>query len=116
MKIKRENTKVWEMFSFKAGEVFEYLGDLWIKTDETGIGIVLCVRLSDGHLDSLNESEFGYKCEAKVVVEPLRIQELEQKLKDMTANHDWWREQCKEFYKDYKTLAENFKGCFQHRG
>lgn len=44
-----------------------------------------------------------------------KIQELEQKLKDVTANRDWWREQCKEFYEDYKMLAGKLERCFRSR-
>lgn len=38
-----------------------------------------------------------------------KIQELEQKLKDMTENRDWWGAQCEEFYEDYKTLTDKLK-------
>lgn len=41
-----------------------------------------------------------------------KIQELEQKLKDMTAKRDWWRDQCKEFYEDYKVLADKLEKVF----
>lgn len=45
-----------------------------------------------------------------------KIQELEQKLADMTKNRDWWRTQCKEFYEDYKTLAEKLERLFPTQG
>lgn len=45
-----------------------------------------------------------------------KIQELEQKLKDMTENRDWWRAQCKEFYEDYKTLADKLAELFPTQG
>lgn len=41
-----------------------------------------------------------------------KIQELEQKLRDMTQKRDWWRDQCKEFYEDYKTLANKLEKTF----
>ena len=44
------------------------------------------------------------------------IQELEQKLKDMTENRDWWREQCKEFCKDYKMMADKLAKLFPTQG
>lgn len=44
-----------------------------------------------------------------------KIQELEQKLKDMTAKRDWWRDQCKEFYEDYKMLADKLEKMFPKR-
>lgn len=45
-----------------------------------------------------------------------KIQELEQKLKDMTASRNWWRDQCKEFYEDYKMLADKLEKMFPKRG
>ena len=45
-----------------------------------------------------------------------KIQELEKKLKDMTENRNWWRDQCKEFYKDYKVLADKLAKLFQTQG
>lgn len=44
-----------------------------------------------------------------------KIQELEQKLKDMTASRNLWRDQCKEFYEDYKMLADKLDKVFPKR-
>lgn len=63
-----------------------------------------CISDKEAH-EILKEMEY----EAK-------IQELEQKLKDMTENRDWWRDQCKEFYEDYKTLADKLAKVFSTRG
>lgn len=44
------------------------------------------------------------------------IQVLEQKLKDMTKNRDWWRDRCKEYYEDYKVLADKLAKLFPTQG
>lgn len=45
-----------------------------------------------------------------------KIQELEQKLKSMTESRDWWREQCREFYEDYKVMADKLAELFPTQG
>lgn len=70
------------------------------------------------------DNHTGYHCisdeEAHEIFKDLqyeaKIQELEQKLKDMTENRNWWRDQCKEFYKDYKVLADKLAKLFPTQG
>jgi hypothetical protein len=35
---------------------------------------------------------------------------------NMTESRDWWREQCKEFYEDYKVMADKLAELFRTQG
>jgi hypothetical protein len=52
----------------------------------------------------------------KEMEDEAKIQNLEQKLADMTKNRDWWKAQCKELYEDFKPLAEKFERLFPTQG
>ncbi len=69
MKIERENTNSGRLSSIVQGEVFEYKGEFYIKTNDADCNLKLCVRLSDGYASWLPEESFVHECEAKVVVE-----------------------------------------------
>ena len=52
-----------------------------------------------------NTVEFCEKC-ANEFKEWLNGNALEDKVAYLAESRDWWREQCKEFYEDYKVVTQ----------
>ena len=59
-----------EAIIYCSREVFEFEGTLLLKTNKLdySTGERICVCLENGLIEILNEEDFVYKCEAKIVV------------------------------------------------
>jgi hypothetical protein len=71
MKIEYSHTNEWRLSSIAVGEVFEYDNTLFLKTNELATlnSERVCVCLENGLVMLIDETDFVYKCEAKIVVE-----------------------------------------------